>query len=157
MVMMTDIKPIEKSIKVQRDAAAAFRFFTASLDKWWPKETHSLGADRDGLTPAKVAMEDGVGGRLYEIAADGKEQSWGRIRVWEPGQRLVFSWQFDKPDSQATEVDVRFTQLESGATQIDLIHRHWENDPKGSDLREGYQSGWDPVLANLEKRCNQSA
>lgn len=157
MSVMTEIRPVEKSITVQQDAATAFRFFTASFDKWWPKETHSLGADRDGITPDKVVMEAGVGGRLYEIAADGKEQSWGRIRIWEPGKRLVFSWQFDKPDSQATEVDVRFTRQGSGATRIDLVHRLWDNDPKGAQLREGYQSGWDPVLANLEARCNRDA
>jgi uncharacterized protein YndB with AHSA1/START domain len=157
MTIMTEIKPVEKSITVQRDAETAFRFFTQRLDAWWPKDTHSLSADRKGVTPAKVAMESGVGGRLYEVAADGVERSWGRIRVWEPGRRLVFSWQFDKPDAQATEVDVRFTQLKSGATQIDLIHRHWENDPHGAELRKGYQSGWDPVLAKLENICNRPA
>ncbi|GJL97252.1 MAG: hypothetical protein DHS20C06_10690 [Hyphobacterium sp.] len=156
MTLKPEIKPVEKSITVQRDAETAFRFFTECFDTWWPTETHSLGADRNGITPIKVAMEDGVDGRLYEVAADGTEQSWGRVRVWEPGKRLVFSWQFDKPDAQATEVDVCFTQLESGATRIDLIHSHWENDPKGAELREGYQSGWNPVLANLEARCNQS-
>ncbi|WP_161539396.1 SRPBCC domain-containing protein [Hyphobacterium indicum] len=151
----TEIEPVEKSIIVNRDAETAFRFYTRHLDVWWPKESHSLGADRDGVTPACVGMEEGVGGWLYEESADGTRRSWGKIRVWEPGRRLVHSWQFDKPDEQATEVEVVFTDLGNGQTRIDLTHRGWENDPDGEKLRGGYQSGWDPVLAGLEVRCNQ--
>lgn len=152
----SEIKPVEKTIIVNRDAQTAFRFYTRYLDVWWPKESHSLGADRDGVTPIRVSMEERTGGLIYEESADGTRRSWGKIRVWEPGQRLVHSWQFDKPDEQATEVEVLFTDLGNGQTRIDLTHRGWENDPNGAKLRDGYQSGWNPVIASLERCCNQS-
>ena len=148
--------PIEKSITVDRNAERAFRFFTEQFDAWWPKETHSMGADRDGITPARLVMESGVGGRLFEVSADGTERFWGRIGIWEPGKRLVFSWGFDKPQEHRTEVEVKFTDLGDGGTRIDLTHRNWENDPKGAELREGYNKGWEPVLARLLERCNES-
>lgn len=151
------VAPVEKTITVERDAATAFRFFTAQFDAWWPKETHSLGADRDGVTPARVVMEEGVGGRLFEVSADGTERFWGQIRIWEPGQRLVFSWGFDKPEEQRTEVQVIFTDLGAKRTRIELTHYDWEKDPKGADLREGYNNGWEPVMARLLERCNTLA
>ena len=151
---MKTIKPVEKTITVNRDAEAAFRFYTKNFDAWWPKETHSLGADREGVPPARVAMDEKAGGQLYEVSADGTRRSWGTIRIWEPGKRLVHSWQFDKPDAQATEVEILFTDLGDGRTRIDLTHSGWENDPDGETLREGYHMGWDPVLAGLEAGCN---
>ena len=151
------IAPVEKTLTVDRNAETAFRFFTGQLDVWWPKETHSLGADRDGITPTRVDMEAGVGGRLFETAADGTERFWGEIKVWEPGKRLVFSWGFDKPEEIHTEVEVVFTAISKKQTRIDLTHRGWEKDPDGASLREGYNHGWDPVVANLLERCHAHA
>lgn len=158
MNTMTNEKlaPIEKTITVDRDADTAFRFFTQQFDAWWPKETHSIGADRHGITPAQVAIEEGVGGRIYETAADGTQASWGFIRVWEPGQRLAFSWGFDKPEDQHTEVEVIFTPTGDHQTRIDLSHRDWEKDPKGAELRPNYNKGWEPVMASLLERCNKA-
>lgn len=144
---MAKIAAVEKTIEVDRDPQTAFDFFTARFGDWWPKATHSVGADSHGIVPDRVLMEPGVGGRIHEVLPDGREFSWGRVKVWEPGKRLVFSWQFDKPDEQATEVEVTFTRLESGRTRVHLVHRGWENDPNGAALREGYNEGWNPVVA----------
>lgn len=144
---MAEITPVEKTIEVNCDAGRAFEFFTARFGDWWPKQTHSVGADMHATVPDRVVMKAGVGGRIYEILPDGREFGWGKIRAWEPGKRLVFSWQFDKPDAQATEVEVTFTALDSLRTRVRLIHRGWENDPNGAALRAGYETGWDPVIA----------
>lgn len=144
---MARIEPVDKTVEVDRDPDTAFDFFTARFGDWWPKHTHSVGADSHGIVPDRVLMEPGVGGRLYEILPDGREFAWGRVKVWEPGKRLVFSWQLGKPDKLATEVEVTFTRQESGRTRVRLVHRNWENDPNGAALREGYHSGWDPVMA----------
>lgn len=146
---MSDTSPIEKTIEVDCNPAIAFAFFTERFGDWWPKQTHSIGADSHGTAPEKVLMEPQVGGRIYEVMPDGTEYGWGKICSWEAGSRIVFSWQFHKPDDQATEVEVRFTQVESGRTRIHLIHRNWANDPNGAALRKGYQVGWDPVLASF--------
>ena len=140
------ITPVEKTIEVSRDAATAFEFFSASFDDWWPKQSHSVGADTHGIVPKHVRIEPGEGGRLYEILPDGREFVWGYIKAWQPGRRLVFSWQFDKPDDQATEIEINFTQLDSGHTRVHLIHRGWENDPNGAALRQNYNTGWDSVI-----------
>ncbi|MEE2566947.1 SRPBCC domain-containing protein [Hyphobacterium marinum] len=144
---MGKIAPVEKTIEVDRDPQTAFEFFTTRFGDWWPKATHSVGADSHGIVPERVLMEPGVGGHIYEVLPDGREFIWGRITVWETGTRLVFSWQIDKPDEQATEVEVTFTRLESGRTRVQLTHRNWENDPRGSTLRDNYDEGWDPVVA----------
>lgn len=147
---MADITPIEKTIEVGASPQHAFEFFTARLGDWWPVHSHSIGASVHDTPPDHVIMEPQVGGRIYEVMADGTEHDWGKIRVWAPHSRLVFSWQFHKPDSQATEVQVHFASVGNGRTRVDLTHRHWDNDPNGKELREGYQSGWDPVLASYK-------
>ena len=68
----TPSDPIRKSVIVPLDPAAAFDLFTRDIDRWWPKESHSLAA-ADGLgQEAHVRVEPRVGGRVIETGADGR-------------------------------------------------------------------------------------
>jgi len=37
-------------------------------------------------------LQAGVGGRIYERAADGTEHEWGEVTVWQPPERLAYLW-----------------------------------------------------------------
>ena len=63
--------------------------------------THSYG----GENVTEVVLEPGVGGRLYEVTADG-EQDWGKVLAWEPPARLLLDWQIG--EASGTEVEVTF-------------------------------------------------
>lgn len=53
----------------------------------------------------------------------------GRVRVWEPGARLVFEYRSAfLPPEPLTEVEVRFEPIESG-TRVTLEHRGFEQLP----------------------------
>lgn len=143
--MTTDVKiePIVKKLTVPRDAATAFEYFTANIDKWWPKSSHSLG----GAETKAVTMECKVGGRLFETNKDGTETIWGKVVEFEPGRVLNFTWHIGRPESQSTNVKVTFEDESGGSALVTLTHYNW--DALGEDApkaREGYNSGWDVVF-----------
>lgn len=134
-------EPVIKTITVPCDTATAFRIFTFDMQKWWPLDRHSLSA-MDGKAAQLVTVEPGVGGKLIEIAPDGTHHHWGSITVWQPGAHLAFSWHVGRPETEATQVDIRFELTEAG-TRVTLTHSDWQVlGDAAAETREGYNSGW---------------
>lgn len=113
------------SVAVAVPPQHAFEIFTSEIDRWWRrgrKFRHAGG--RSGL----IHLEPQVGGRLFESfdGAGGQHViEVGRVRVWEPPQRLVFSWRNATfaPHEQ-TEVEVEF-KATRGGTLVTVTHRGW--------------------------------
>ena len=143
------IEPLRLSFTVACDAAHAFQMFTEKASLWWPY-AHSVSAE-PGIT---VTFEPRVGGRIYERTPVNTEYDWGEIVVWAPPQRLAYLWHIRLDRSQATEVEVAFTQLEDGTTRVDIEHGGW--DRLGTDAqnrRDGNQRGWDGLLSSYRAAC----
>ena len=85
---------IRKTVLVDFTPEEAFDLFTARISSWWPVRTHSYGGD----DVKSVVLEPRVGGRLYEVTAEG-EQDWGTVLAWEPPTRgsRTRSWTFSPP------------------------------------------------------------
>jgi uncharacterized protein YndB with AHSA1/START domain len=142
MMTRTDLSPVVKTIDVRCPVERAFERFTGGIATWWPAETHSVGGGR----VEEVVLQGRTGGRIFERWSDGHESEWGRVQVWQPPHRLVFSWEPSGERDGETEVEVRFTPTESG-TRVVLEHRHWERlGAAAADLRRDYEPGWDYVL-----------
>jgi len=143
--------PVRKSITVKASAQRAFEVFTAGFDSWWPRSHHI------GKVPMKRAIIEGhVGGRCYSEQTDGTECDWGEITAWEPPKRFVMAWkitaqwQYEPDLAKSSEVEVRFTPLESGATRVDLEHRNFERMGAGWETMRGMvdsEGGWGGTLA----------
>ena len=73
-------------------AAHAFDVWTARIGAWWPPDHTVTG------TPAAVVLEAGVGGRIYERAADGVEHDWGEVTDWGRPTQLAYLWHLGGPD-----------------------------------------------------------
>ena len=141
------IEPVRRSVEVGCDPAQAFRIFTEEIDSWWPLATHSMG-DAEGCV-----FEGREGGRIYETHRDGSIHLWGTVTAWLPPQRLVFSWHPGRDAATAQEVELRFLEI-PGGTRIELEHRGWETlGEQASEVRQGYETGWPPVLARYVARC----
>jgi len=103
------IPPIEGKTTVNVPVEQAFTVFTESFTAWWPHQYHIGQSD-----VAEVILESHEGGRWYEIGVDGTECDWGRVLVWEPPSRVLFTWQiggdwqFDPDPAHASEIEVRF-------------------------------------------------
>jgi uncharacterized protein YndB with AHSA1/START domain len=108
---------------VDGDQTTAFEVFTAEVDAWW-KQGPRFRPSVHG--PGVLRFEPGVGGRLLETYQDESTFVFGRVKVWEPGQRLVFELigrAFGPGES--TEVEVRF-EAAGKNTRVTVEHRGWE-------------------------------
>lgn len=142
---LTSIEPIRKTVTVPAAPPRAFELFTAHFQEWWPLETHSVGIEH----AVGVAFGDAVGGAIVEALADGTTSVWGTITDWEPPCRVAFTWHAGTPEAEATRVEVTFTQDGPGRTVVRLVHSGWEHRPDGASAREGYDSGWEPVIGSF--------
>jgi hypothetical protein len=145
------IAPVRKSVVVQATPAQAFEVFTSRIDRWWPK-SHGIGT-----APVRESIiEPFVGGRWYAKCEDGTEAVVGHVLIWQPGERVVVSWEINaewKPDprpSFTSEVDVRFTADTPGRTRVELEHRNFERmGPAAGEKMSGeVNNGW-PMLLEL--------
>jgi len=146
-----EIAPVRKWVVVEASPPQAFAVFTSGIDRWWPK-SHGIGA-----TPiTQSVIEPFVGGRWYTHHEDGSDVVIGHVRVWEPAQRLVVSWEVNaewKPDPRpafTSEVEVRFTAEAGGRTRVELEHRNFERlgAAAGEKMRRDVDGGW-PALLDL--------
>jgi uncharacterized protein YndB with AHSA1/START domain len=110
------------SVAVAIAPSLAFEIFTTDIDRWWRrglKFRHS--ASRSGL----LCIEPEVGGRLFEsFEKDGGAHvvEVGRVRVWEPPNRLCFSWRNATfAPHEHTEVQVEFAPTPTG-TLVTVTH-----------------------------------
>ena len=95
------LDPVEKTIDVPCDATHAFNVFVDKVDSWWPKDKNSVSA-MQGQVAKKVVIEPRVGGRVYEIDHEDKEQLWGSVSVYQPGQQLTLEWHIGLPAEKAS-------------------------------------------------------
>jgi uncharacterized protein YndB with AHSA1/START domain len=83
-------------------------------------------------------MEPRVGGRITETHSDGEVVEIGRIRVWDPPDRLAFTWRpaSFQPD-QETEVHVGFEAVAEGSRVV-VEHFGWDTIPPEHAARHGF-------------------
>jgi len=82
------LPPIERTITVAWEPAAAFDRFTLQFADWWPSKSHSIGGER----VARIVFEPRAGGSIYEEHQDGRRFAWGRVTAFEPPHRVAFIW-----------------------------------------------------------------
>ena len=141
---MTDVAPIPPitgSVSLAVPVERAFAVFTGSIDSWWPHQFHIGAADI-----AEVVLEPRVGGRWYERGVDGSECDWGRVLVWEPPHRLVFTWQingswrFDPDPAHASEIEAVFRPDGAGSV-VEVEHRLFERLDGGQAINDAINGG----------------
>ncbi|QGG94226.1 SRPBCC family protein [Actinomarinicola tropica] len=142
---------VRRSVTVDAPLAQAFDLFVERFGDFKPREHNLLGAEI-----VETRFEPQVGGHIYDRAADGSECRWARILAYEPPARLVFSWdisptwQLEADTSNASEVEVRFTEETPTRTLVELEHRHLErHGPGWESVRDGVadEGGWPLYLA----------
>ena len=123
------------ALRVPAVPSRAFAAFTEEISLWWqPGGLFPLTPRGDG----RLAFEPGVNGRLLTTLANGEIFEIGRISIWDPGKRLVFTWRPASftPD-MCTEVEVRFEAV-GDATRVSIEHRAWDTIPQKHAARHGF-------------------
>lgn len=146
--------PVRKSIVVAAPRETAFRVFTGQLARWWPMESHKIGA----AAAVDVVIEPRQGGRWYEQGADGVQVQWGEVLAWEPPGRVVLAWRIGADwayhPELLTEVEVRFTADGPGRTRVDVEHRLLDAyAEQAAAMRAAFDApeGWNGMLAAYAK------
>jgi uncharacterized protein YndB with AHSA1/START domain len=143
---MTDDAVVRRQIVVDTSIDGAFAAFVERFGDFKPPEHNLLGAE---ITETR--FEPWVGGHIYDRATDGSECRWARVLVYEPPDRVVFSWdispqwQLEADESKASEVEVRFVAETPDRTRLELAHRHLDrHGPGWQSVREGVDgdAGW---------------
>ena len=146
------IAPLRLSFVVRCPAAHAFDVWTAQTSRWWPL-SHTVTEEK-GL---HVVVEPRPGGRIFERTPTGEEIDLGWITAWEPPHRLVYQWHINADRSDATEVEITFTDQPDGATQVEIEHRGWERlGAAGAIRRDRNRAGWDAVLPHFTRLAGAS-
>jgi uncharacterized protein YndB with AHSA1/START domain len=126
------------ALRVKATPEQAFAAFVNEIGDWWRPNPLFQTTPRAG----RLSFEPGQGGRLIETRQGGKVFEIGLIRVWDPPDRLVFSWrQANFPIDLQTEVEVGFEAV-GAETRVAIEHRGFDQVPIGA-ARHGFP---DPVL-----------
>jgi uncharacterized protein YndB with AHSA1/START domain len=137
---------VTSSVVVDAPIEKAFSVFTEGIATWWSPDHHILQAEL-----AEMVFEPHEGGFIYDRGVDGSECRWARVLVYQPPQRLVFSWdislqwQIESDPQRTSEVEVRFTAEGPNRTRVELEHRHIDRHGDGwEQMRDavGSPDGW---------------
>jgi uncharacterized protein YndB with AHSA1/START domain len=137
---------VQASTVVEAPIDRAFRVFTEDFGSFKPPEHNLLEVEI-----AETVFEPHVGGYLYDRGVDGSECRWARVLVYEPPERVVFSWdisphwQIETDLAKTSEVEVRFVSEAPDRTRVELEHRNLERHGDGWEgVREGVggDGGW---------------
>ena len=156
---MRNSKSTEGSINLELTvpvtADQAFETFVKEINSWWPKEYTWAGEVLD-----KIEIETFKNGRCFERGPHGFECDWGRVIVYDPPNRIVFTWQI-APDrvpepnpEKVSEIEVLFVEKGKTETQVKFEHRNFE---KHGDNAESYKQalnssqGWHYILNNYNE------
>jgi uncharacterized protein YndB with AHSA1/START domain len=137
---------VRRQILVNAPISDAFTVFTQRFGDFKPREHNLLQA-----AIAETVFEPRVGGTIYDRAVDGTECRWARILVFEPPNRVVFSWdisprwQIETNPDLTSEVEVRFFAEAPERTRVELEHRNLDrHGPGWESVRDGVdnEAGW---------------
>lgn len=137
---------VQRQIVVDAPVERAFAVFTERFGDFKPKEHNLLSSP---IT--ETVFEPKIGGHIFDRAEDGSECAWARILVFEPPDRLVFSWdispawQLEQDLENASEVEVRFVAETPQRTRVELEHRNLDrHGPGWESVRDGvgHDQGW---------------
>src|ERR1700689_610036 len=147
---------VRKTGRVQAPIERAFSVFVEQMETWWPA-THHIGK-----TPfVALFVEPRVGGRWYELNAEGAQVDWGKVLAWDPPHLVSLSWHVgpghDQPDwvcdpdpAKASEVTIRFNAEGPSTTFVELEHSKLERHGEGyQQLREIFDGpgAWAGILS----------
>ena len=149
MTEQAEALAVRKSVSVPVPPERAFAVFTGEIGRWWPLDSHHIGAK----PAAEAVVEPHEGGRWFERAEDGSECDWGRVLAWEPPGRVVLSWEisteWQHDPAVKSEVEVRFLPDGESGTRVELEHRGLDTfGDRAEEMREAFGSpgGWSVVL-----------
>jgi uncharacterized protein YndB with AHSA1/START domain len=143
------VESVRRETVVPVSAERAFEVFTAGMTSWWPPEHHIGSAPIE-----EIVIEPYEGGRWYTRHTDGSETSTGHVVAWEPGERLVITWQIGADWKYhvdlVTTIELRFVAEAPDRTRVLLEHRDLEAyGAEAEKMRDTFEqpAAWEATMA----------
>jgi uncharacterized protein YndB with AHSA1/START domain len=141
-----ELAPVVKTLELKRSAVDAFRIYVHEAAKWWPFETHALSPENN-TKAIDLIVEPHIGGRVYEVAEDGRTFEWGEVLAYDPGRRFAMTWQLGQLRVQSGDLEVVFEPTGAETCRVTLTHSGWDRmGDQAQQMREGYTMGWQSVF-----------
>jgi uncharacterized protein YndB with AHSA1/START domain len=159
MTTQAEDTAVRSAIVVDAPRDLAFDVFANDIGSWWPPDHHVIDAELE-----RMVFEPRVGGRVYDVGVDGSECQWARVLVFDPPERLMFSWDLttawtiETDPARASEVEVRFVAEGPERTRVELEHRHLDRHGDGwQGVRGavGSAGGWPAGLEAFARRVRE--
>jgi len=129
----------------------AFDVFVQQMDVWWPRQgVFPYSFAPEGTRPLHIRFEPQLGGRYYETFLDGSEYVIGHISVFEPPNRLCYSWQ-DPAWLSETQIALSFS-AEGDSTRVIYEQDGFERAGV-PDLAAYYRIGCRQTLSAYVAHC----
>jgi uncharacterized protein YndB with AHSA1/START domain len=135
MTTQTQEASVRTQVVVEAPIDRAFRVFVEEFDRIKPRDHNLLEVDI-----AETVFEPRAGGRIYDRGVDGSECQWARVLVYEPPDRVVFSWdislqwQIETDLERTSEVEVSFVSETPERTRLELEHRNLDRHGEGWEV-----------------------
>lgn len=142
--------PLIVEFEVAKPVDHAFDMWVNRPALWWPR-SHTVNKTED----LAIIFEGRPGGRIYERTGDGTEADWGEVTVWEPPNRVAYTWHLFFDPAEATLVDVTFAEMHDG-TRVRIEHAGWERlgEQTGTERRTNTDRAWGAVTPFYIAACN---
>lgn len=133
---------VSKWIRAEREAVFAAFTQPEMLRKWFcPRDLQVISAEADVRVGGAFRIRMHKASEVHTVR--------GNYREVIPGQRLVFSHQWQEPDAATTRVTVELTDCDGG-TLVSITHEGFDS----RESKESHQRGW---LSTLENLCEATA
>ncbi|MCW5875994.1 MAG: SRPBCC domain-containing protein [Anaerolineales bacterium] len=135
---------VTASIQIKAGKDKVFDAFVNRVNDWWPfkgKFTYSFAPEE--TAPGQIHFEARLGGRFYEVFANGEEFQIGEVSAWQPPERFSFTWKGEEYQAP-TQVLVEFTEAD-GQTTVTLTHSGWAAAGV-PQYAASYGDGWEEIL-----------
>ena len=142
---------VKLEVTIPLSPEQAFDTFVQGMDIWWPRRgVFPYSFAPAGTRPLHIRFEPQIGGRYYETFLDESEYEIGRITLYQPPERLAYTWQ-DPTWKNETQIALAFTEEESGTR---LVYAQGGFEKAGvPDLAAYYQIGCRQTLSAYVAQC----
>jgi uncharacterized protein YndB with AHSA1/START domain len=141
------LEPIVHVYELRCGVESAFDTYVERIGEWWDP-AYTVNA----ATLKTVTIEPHVGGRVFATHLDEGDFEWGRVTLWEPPHRLVYtSWLAQIPE-HASEISIELAPTDLGCS-FRFEHGGWT--AANADDRAKF-SEWPRILARFIALANGS-
>jgi len=147
---------LRKVLLVPLTPDQAFNCFVEHVHEWW---SPGATADPELRTWRDMRIEGKVGGRWFQVSADGATHKWGSVLEWSPPSRLAVAWEVPwRTVIGGGELELTFFGTKRGQSRIVLEHRlPILEDQLAAAYVSVLDKGWTGLMLRYSRFCGRRA